>query len=496
MGNNTALGVFRWFVLISALVVLIYYVFLWQSQQESAILSIREFGVAQGGCPLTGNAPGYNDHVFRNEPFSVVVKVEVPDSGTYKQVKISTGIDSRGAHGQTKIIDSVQSGELMICAEGFTLDWPMKAQLRVELFEEGVWKTRRQSEYAVVHRARAEAVFMPLFSHTSVRVGFPRRVDLLSGDQLVMQAGVYVANGTAATVTLGPGISGEIYGLSSWQVSLNQPVVIEPFSVSDIKPFLISTNEFSETGQKLLTDKVIMLAKLQGDYTSPIRIYDETDVIDWKTLPGIGVDLVFVGNFSAEIRKDVQRMMSNEVNGYLQGAQIKLHTSSKRVYTAEDIGITSLVVDELKDIDDGAECAQLSVYQPSKGRPRMTVYFTEGLFAAGFVGCYPGGSSTPVYANTPFRSPIVKLREDYLEIRDGDSGFYLGREFFASVIAHEFGHALGLGGHTNSDSCGDTDHTQAADSFNLMFFGEASYSRILSPCQVDKIRDHSEFFRY
>ena len=347
-------------------------------------------------------------------------------------------------------------------------------------------------EFPVVSRDQVDAVFYPMFAHPAQRVGYPRHLDYFGQQFLYLPVGIYVANGTAQQQTVGPDLSGTIsYGGDSgtWNAQLSGPLAVEPYSISEASGFTLAYETNSSVANALRAEGIVVTGTASGSIPTPGRHFHETE---WKTMKGIPVDVVFIGDFSQDVRQKAFKLILERTNGYLQATGIKLHPKPSRSFTADQIGMNASQISQFRDIADWTESAQLAAFQPPKSSPRLTIYMVEGLFASGWVGSYAGGGTTPVDPNTPFRSPIIRLSEGALT---ESPSYYQGAQYFSSLIAHELGHVFGLS-HTNADRCPDTDSAEADDAFNIMFEYQARYSWILSPCQKRAIGNHPEFYRY
>jgi hypothetical protein len=456
---------------------------------------INSIGVKRGDCPDSLSLNERDDYVFRSKQFSILIGVRLPGEIPYDRdysLKISTGIDLQGTAGRTIIVSGDESGEGVVCVECFIHNLPGIAQVRVELFQGNTWRDRKEMEFPVVSRDQVDAVFYPMFAHPAQRQGYPRHLDLMDRKILYLPVGIYVANGTGQQQTVGPDMSGTItYGGDSvtWNAQLPGPLAVEPYSISEASGFTLAYENNSAVANALRAEGIVLTGAASGSIPTPGRHFHETE---WKTMKGIPVDVVFIGDFPQDVRQKVLKLILDRTNGYLQAAGIKLHPKPSRSFTADQIGMNASQISQFRDITDKTESAQLAAFQPPKSSPRLTIYMVEGLFAAGWVGSYAGGGSTPVDPNTPFRSPIIKLSQGKLT---ESKHYYQGAQYFSSLIAHELGHVFGIT-HTDEDRCPDTDSVQADDAFNLMFSYQASYSWILSPCQKQRIRNHPEFYRY
>lgn len=458
-----------------------------QAPAIAAVTAIEGVHVHTGTCDAPG--PEGEGFVFAREPFSVTVQVRAAEPATSRVLRLATGVDSRGVRDRIVTFDGSEVGVFGACIDGLDLDWPMLAQLRVELFEASRWQQTFESEFAVVPRDHVDTIAYPRHAHPTRRYGVPVR----RGEFVRVEASLYMANGTAEPITLDGVVTGMVHDgqrAQSWAIRLDRPIEVGPYAISEVHDFHLSYPLTAGLGQRLYNDRLSMLVSaIRGSTPSPGT---ETRSIDWALLPGVAVDVVFVGDFVPEKRQRAASAVIDGAGGYLEAAGITLNRALSRAYVAAELGMTPVAIDALKRVDDEQEMVLLAAYQPSKSIERITVFIVEGLWLhRGAAGKYRGGYEYSTDPKTPFRSPVLAMPHDL-----GNGGFHTGYQAFAQLAAQQI--AAAIGGLTEVDwtTCNDINPFLPENAFNLMSSSSGSYSWMLSPCQRAQLSSQPALYVY
>ena len=484
-------------------------------RSRGARLRLAGGALAVAGCGLVGPrepeapAPRMGSAItavvvrpgsFAREPFAVTIEVRADAPSRSRMIRLAAGVDSEGARDRIVTFDGAELGTFRACMDGLLLDWPAHAQLRVELVEASaaLFTDRFEGEFAVVPRGYVDTVVFPRFGHPTRRRGVPAR----RGDFLRLDASLYVANGTDEARTVDEVVSGIVHDgekAQSWAIRLDRPLTVGPHSISEVRDFHLSYPLTSGFGQRLYSDRLQMLvSSIRGAHPSPGTA---TRSLVWGLMPGIAVDVVFVGAFTPEKRERAASLIIDGAGGYLEGAGLTLNRSLSRHATAAEIGMPELAIAELREVDGGDEPALLAAFQPKKSIERLTVYVVEGLSVAdaalpaglaglAHAGAFRGGYGHPTDPKTPFRSPILVMPEDL-----GPGGFHSGAQVFAQRAAATI--AAAIGGLTDVDgaACDDLNPFLPENVFNLMS-AAGTYSWLLSPCQRAQLTASPSLYVY
>lgn len=449
--------------------------------------TIAVVAVRSGSCDAPGaEAPGF---AFVGEPFAVTVSVRADAPSPSRVIRVATGIDSEGARDRIVTFDGAELGTFVACLDGFDLDWPGRAQLRVELVEAGRGEQVFEGEFAVVPRGHVDTVVFPRYGHPTRRRGVPVR----RGEFLRLDTSLYVANGTDEPRTLDEVVTGIVHDgqkAQSWAIRLDRPITVGPHAVSEIRDFHLSYPINSGFGQRLYNERLSMLVSgVRGGQPSPGT---ERRAIDWSLMPGIAVDVVFVGDFTAAKRERAASLIIDHGSGYLEGAGITLNRSLSRHYSAAEIGVPELAIASLRSIDGPEEAAQLAAFQPRKSIERITVFVVEEVWTgSGYVGEFRGGYARATDPKTPFRSPVLAMPADL-----GPGGFHSGAEAFGQRAAQVIAAAIGGLGDVDSTECKDINPFLPENAFNLMSRVAGTYSWVLSPCQREALSSQPTLYVY
>ncbi len=445
--------------------------------KATAIASVE---VRSGSCGHDGEEG--RGFAFRGEPFAVYVGVhaEVPVSS--RILRISTGIDDHGIRDRIVTFDGSDVGEFTACVDGFAVDWPQEATLRVELFEASTWVQTREEGFAVVPRDHIDTVVYPRFAHPIRRYGTPIR----RGDFLRIEASFYVANGTAETKEFDGVISGMVHDGSraqSWAIRLEKPIEVGPYQISEVRDFHLSYPLSSGLGQRLYRESLSMLVSaLRGSQPSPGT---ETRTLEWATLPSIAVDVVFIGEFTPQKRNRAAMAVIDGASGYLESAGLTVNRTLSRHYSAQELGMSDVAIEAFTRVDDDEEVAALAAFQPAKSIERLTIFVVEDMWTPrGDRGAYRGGYGHPTDPKTPFRSPVLEMPVDL-----GDSGYHSGFQAFAQIAAQRIAEALGGLVEVDHTECKDINPFLSGNAFNLMSAASGAYSWVLSPCQRKRLNN-------
>jgi len=441
---------------------------------ETAIASVE---VRPGACGATDEGVGF---AFQDEPFSVYVEVRADLPVSSRILRVSTGIDTHGVRDRIVTFDGSEVGSFTACVDGFELDWSQLATLRVELFEASTWIETSETEFSVVPRDHVDTVVYPRFAHPIRRFGTPTR----RGDFLRLEASLYVANGTDEPQVLDGIVNGMVHDgtrAQSWAIRLEKPIEVGPRAVSQVYDFHLSYPMSSGLGQRLYHDSLSMLVSaLRGSQPTPGT---ESRSIEWATLPGIAVDVVFIGDFTPQKRKRAAMAVIDGASGYLEGGGVTINRTLSRHYSAEELGMSPEAIAAYTRVDDAEEVAGLAAFQPAKSIERLTVFVVEDMWTTrGDRGAYRGGYAQPTDPKTPFRSPVLEMPVDL-----GDGGYHSGFQSFAQIAAQRVAEALGELAEVDQTACKDINPFLSGNAFNLMSAASGSYSWILSACQRERL---------
>jgi len=443
-----------------------------------AATAIESVEVRSGSCDSAGEeGPGF---AFLGEAFAVFVEVRAEVPASSRILRISTGIDTHGVRDRIVTFDGSELGSFTACVDGFSLDWPQRATLRVELFEASTWIETDESDFAVVPRDHVDTVVFPRFAHPLRRYGTPTR----RGDFLRLEASLYIANGTDEPQTLDGIISGMVHDgtrAQSWAIRLEESIEVGPYDVSRVHGFHLSYPLSSGLGQRLYRDSLSMLVSaIRGSQPSPGT---ESRTLEWATLPGIAVDVVFIGEFTQQKRTRAAMAVIDGASGYLEGAGVTVNRTLSRHYSAEELGMSDAAIAAFSRVDDAEEVASLAAFQPAKSIERLTVFVVEDMWTPrGDRGAYRGGYAHPTDPKTPFRSPVLEMPVDL-----GSTGTHSGFQAFAQVAAQRIAESLGGLEEVDQTACKDINPFLSGNAFNLMSAASGAYSWVLSPCQREQL---------
>lgn len=455
-----------------------------QPRMGSAIVAVSVRG---GSC----DAPAVEGHglVYVKEPFAVTVEVQAAAPSLSRVIRVATGVDSQGARDRIVTFDGAELGSFVACLDGFELDWPARAQLRVELVEAARGQQVVEGEFPVLPRDHVDTVVFPRDGHPTRRRGVPVR----RGEFLRLDASVYVANGTDLPQTLDSVVSGIVHDgqkAQSWAIRLDRPITVAPRSISEVHDFHLSYPLNSGLGQRLYNDRLNMLVSgIKGGAPSPGL---ELRTIEWGLMAGIAVDVVFVGDFTPEKRTRATSLIIEGASGYLEGAGVTLNRSLSRGLVAAEVGLPAPMIASLRSIEDRGEASLLAAYQPRKSIERLTVYVVESLWQGdGYAGEFRGGYAHSTDPKTPFRSPVLVMPTDL-----GPGGFHSGAAAFSRRAARVIAAAIGELEEVESSACDDINPFLPENTFNLMSAVDATYGWVLSPCQRSLLVRHPALYVY
>ncbi|MEZ4385163.1 MAG: hypothetical protein R3A79_27800 [Nannocystaceae bacterium] len=441
------------------------------------LTAIERIEVRPGSCAVASDDAGF---AFQGEPFAVHIDIRADAPAPSRMLRLAAGIDGRGVRDRIVTFDGSEVGTFTACVDGFDLHWPQRAALRVELFEASTWLQTLETEFPVVPEGHIDTVVYPRFAHPTRRFGTPLR----RGEFLRLEASLYVANGTDEAIELDGVVTGMVHDgtrAQSWAIRLDRPVKVAPRAISEIYDFHLSYPLSSGLGQRLYHDSLSMLVSaIRGSHPSPGTA---TRSLDWATLPGIAVDVVFIGDFTPEKRTRAAMAVIDGASGYLEGAGVTVNRTLSRHYTAAEIGMSDAAIAAFTRIDDAKDIADLAAFQPAKSIERLTVYVVKDMWTnRGDRGAYRGGYDHPTDPKTPFRSPVLEMPVDL-----GDGGYHSGFQAFSQIAAQRIAEALGGLAEVDQTACRDINPYLPGNAFNLMSAASGSYSWLLSPCQREKL---------
>lgn len=441
------------------------------------VTAIERIEIRPGSCAAADDDAGF---AYQGEPFAVTIDIRADAPAPSRMLRLAAGIDNHGVRDRIVTFDGSEVGTFTACVDGLNLDWPQRATLRVELFESSTWLQTLETEFPVVPRDHIDTVVYPRFAHPTRRHGTPLR----RGEFLRLEASLYVANGTDEAVELDGVVTGMVHDgtrAQSWAIRLDRPVKVAPRGISEIYDFHLSYPLSSGLGQRLYHDSLSMLVSaIRGSHPSPGTA---TRSLDWATLPGIAVDVVFIGDFTPEKRTRAAMAVIDGASGYLEGAGVTINRSLSRHYTAAEIGMSPAAIEAFTRVDDAKDVADLAAFQPAKSIERLTIYVVKDMWTnRGDRGAFRGGYATATDPKTPFRSPVLEMPVDL-----GDGGYHSGFQAFAQIAAQRIAEALGGLAEVDQTDCRDINRYLPGNAFNLMSAASGSYAWLLSPCQREKL---------
>jgi len=189
----------------------------------------------------------------------------------------------------------------------------------------------------------------------------------------------------------------------------------------------------------------------------------------WRTMRVIGYNIVRVGDFTAAERGEYQKAAAVVASGIFQSRDMTVFGTE--LYRME--GTPDMDADKARwrfiDNDDEARDMWSKYSIPN--------WFMDVFMVEGFWG---GLGGSDVNAPTDKKGPHSGI----VIARDGDT-VNLGQSF-----AHEAGHHLGLEHADEDDGCSDTDPASPNISDNFIFSASRSDSKVITGCQINKMRLH------
>lgn len=451
------------------------------------ITAIESLRVHPGTCDQPG--PEGEGFAFQDEPFAIHVEIRADEPAPSRVLRLAAGIDPRGVRDRIVTFDGSEVGVFVACVDGFELDWPHLASLRAELFEASRWLQTSEREFAVVPRDHSDTVVYPRSSHATRRHGTPVR----QGDFLRLDASVFVANGTDEPLVLDGVVSGMVHDgtrAQSWAIRLEDPIKVEPYAISAVHNFHLAYPLSTGLGQRLYNDSLQMLVSaVRGTTPSPTT---EMRSLTWANLPGIAVDVVFIGDFTWEKRKRAAQAVIEGAGAYLEVGGVTINRALSRDYLASELGIAPAIAERFTRIDDEAEAALLAAYQPTKSIERLTVYVVEDMWTPrGHRGAFRGGGEASNDPKTPFRTPVLEMPADL-----GPGGFHSGYQAFAQIAAQRIAEAMVGLEEVDQTRCRDINPFLPGNAFNLMSASSGAYSWVLSPCQREVLGKAPSLYIY
>ena len=189
----------------------------------------------------------------------------------------------------------------------------------------------------------------------------------------------------------------------------------------------------------------------------------------WRTMRTIGYNLIRVGDFSGDERREYRRAAEQVASGIFRSRDMTVYGTE--LYRIE--GTPDMDADKARwrFIDNDAEFdAMASKYSVSNWF--MDVFMVESYWG-GFGASYV---NAPTDKNGSHSGIVIG--------RDGDTT-NLGQTF-----AHEAGHHLGLEHADENDGCADTDPSSTNISDNFIFSSSRRDSAVITGCQINKMRQH------